>query len=215
MSAQEDYCVICYEPGEFVKSQPCECKGTLQFHTKCLGELKKHTHVCPTCKTEFKLPDGPVVLKMSDDETIHVTIKNGKWHGPAHLFNKAGIREFTDFYEHGKNTGRINVYHTNGIISIAETVHKFRRVGPYIRYYKNGVVKDMGYYKNHKLLYYYSYAKNGTLIEYLRMQKGEKCYEYWIHPLLQLKNIMHDIRHEIYHLKYTLFNPIKNYFGFA
>jgi hypothetical protein len=192
---EEDFCVICYEPGDFVKSQPCECKGTLQFHSKCLDELKKHTHMCPTCKTEFKLPDGPAVLKIHDN-TMYVTIVNGKWHGPVNVLNAMFARQ-TEFYEHGKSTGRINYYHSNGRISAAKTVDNYDKVGPSIKYYGDGSVRKMSYYKNGLLCYAYKYANNGKLMSSFHIRRSDdgriSHIDDWEHPIMKVYNFINKV----------------------
>jgi antitoxin component YwqK of YwqJK toxin-antitoxin module len=171
-STDELMCVICYDSGEMMKSLPCECKGTLSFHPKCFDELKTRTHTCPTCKTDFKLPDGPAIITGSstlydDDEySLHVTIKDSKWDGPVHaIHNLSGRRKMTLYFKNGVETGETRHYYLSGVIKDAYTVgQNYRIIGPFMSYYPNGTVRRMGYFKDSRKEYEYCYNEDGKLM---------------------------------------------------
>lgn len=196
----EIMCVICYETGEMLKSLPCECRGTLSFHSKCFDELKKRTHTCPTCKTNFKLPDGPAIITgnskldnsdYDEDYSLHVTIKDGKWDGPVHAINNwTGRRITTLYFKNGVDTGESRSYYLSGFMEIAYTVHNYRIIGPTMSYYEDGTVRRMTYFKNSRKEYDYIYYKDGTLMSSFHIRRRDDGtiahVDKWEHPTIRI-----------------------------
>lgn len=203
-STDEKMCVICYETGEMLKSLPCECKGTLSFHPKCFDQLKKRTHTCPTCKTNFKLPDGPAIIPnhsslssydLGDEDneySLHLTIKDGKCDGPVHaIHNVTGQRISTWYYKNGVETGETRTYYPSGVIHDTYTVgQNYRKVGSVMSYYENGTVRQMAYYKDGRSLYDYRYYKDGTLMSSFHIRRREdgtiSHIDRWEHPIIRV-----------------------------
>ncbi len=94
-----DECYICYdiatETRPFMKTSPCQCKGTMVIHEHC-AEILRNKGSCMQChttfpnrpcfdQTKFKTNDNGMTYFMESDE--------GLLHGLSYIYTKYGGRK--------------------------------------------------------------------------------------------------------------------------
>lgn len=165
------FCYICYDKEEpnnkYLKDPyPCECKGSIVIHKKCLDNILKISRVCSICKTKYKVQYLPNIngleliteLNPNGDITEYTIDDKGNKHGEQIIKKQFGNIISQSYYLNGLLNGEYKTCYLNGQLECYCYCINNQIDGIFMSWYQNGQIMENSFYTNG--------LKNGSSIQW-------------------------------------------------
>jgi antitoxin component YwqK of YwqJK toxin-antitoxin module len=166
-------CYICYDSetndNKYVSNpRPCQCKGSIQIHLRCLNQIIKTDRKCSICKCRYNIKYLPqkdgreLIIRQTNSGYIeeYTIDENGQKHGSYTLKNKDGQTLVYHSYIGGIMEGPFLEYFTNGQMKSVCKCRNNRLEGEFTEFYEDGSIREESYYVNGR--------KHGNCIKWKR-----------------------------------------------
>lgn len=178
-------CYICYDneanDNKYASNpRPCQCKGSIQIHLRCLNQIIKSDRKCSICKCRYNIKYLPqkdgrelIIRQTNSGYTEEYTVnENGEKHGSYTLKNKDGQTLVYHSYIGGIMEGPYIEYFRNGQIKSVCKCRNNMIEGEFTEFYEDGTIKEESYYVNGR--------KHGECIKWKRSGyiRESKLYQY-------------------------------------
>jgi antitoxin component YwqK of YwqJK toxin-antitoxin module len=154
-------CYICYDSeakdhSYLREPPPCECKGSIVIHKKCLQEVLKTSRICTICKTKYKVQYLPNKngLELITEEAINGDIteytidENDNIEGEHIVKKQSGQIISKSEYKNGLLHGVYQSWYPNGQLECQCYCVRNRIEGKYESWFDNGILMEESYYKD-------------------------------------------------------------------
>ena len=154
-------CYICYDSetndNKYVSNpRPCQCKGSIQIHLRCLNQIIKTDRKCSICKCRYNIKYLPqkdgreLIIRQTSSGYIEEYTVNGagQKYGSYTLKNSDGQTLVYHSYIDDVMSGPFLEYFTNGQIKSVCKCKNNRIEGEFTEFYEDGSIREESYYVN-------------------------------------------------------------------